>query len=948
MESVAASSPLQSEGYVCTIMLFVLSQLSNDEKLYLRLQTVWRDLWKELLDIFQQEADRLNVETLKHIKGLIAEEQPVSELAVQQMEQSKLSSEDCRMEMKLVDIFIADETADSLKATWQAKSTTPKYQKMLVARQKLPIWKHRREVVDTLNANQVTVLCAETGAGKSTQLPSFVLEEWLSTGRRCNILITQPRRISAISLAQRVSEELGEQRSELGKSGSLVGYAIRLESKVSAATRIRYITTGVLLRMFENNKNLDGVTCLFLDEVHERTMDLDLLFIAVRRLLKRRHDLKVILMSATVDAEKFSQYFGGAPILNISGRSFPVEVKFLEDAVEVAGRRNDDKTTSRNVEAQDDDIMDRNESERVKSLTIGLEAYSSQTRKVLAEYDEYKIDYSLIVDLVTAMATAERFSKYSKAILIFMPGIGEIRRLHQLMLSFPNFQSEWVVHLLHSSFSNEDLERAFEPAPGRHKKIVIATNIAETGITIPDVTAVIDTCREKIMRFDERRQLSRLTDSFVSRSSARQRRGRAARVQAGLCFHLVTRYRHDHLMLEEHVPEMLRLSLQDPILRIKIWNLGDIEQTMAEAFDPPPSKNLRRAIQLLKDVRALTENEALTSLGRQLAQLPLDIWLGKLVLYGVTFACLDATAFIAAMLSSKSPFLEGSRNEPAANAARIAFNKSGSDLLVGYRAYCGWRSASVAGKTHDFCRKNCLEQITLNQIEDQKMQLLTVLSDVGIISLNDEEQDALRQHRPSGRRGVRKSFFTVPERYNYYSDNDFAMNSVMAMSFYPKLLMREGKGWRNVANNQHVAISPKSVNHLQLKSIGSLSAPDSTSAGWLSFYQTLQTSVNQKKPTVFETSPVSECALAVLVGNDADFRMYAGAISIDGGRIRFTVRDWKTMAALKALRRGVQEAIRWFRQSNSSRQSMNTTAAKAEQHRRWLEIWQRIVQKLGS
>ena len=484
----------------------------------------------------------------------------------------------------------------------------------------------------------------------------------------------------------------------------------------------------------------------------------------------------------------------------------------------------------------------------------------------------------------------------------------------------PWFQNGWVVHLLHSSFSSDDLEKAFERPPARHGKIVIATNIAETGITIPDVTAVIDSCREKIMRFDERRQLSKLTEAFISRSSARQRRGRAARVQEGLCFHLVTRYRHDNLLLEHHVPEMLRLSLQDPILRIKVWNLGDIEQTLTEAFDPPTARNVRRAIQLLKDVNALTDTESLTSLGRQLAKLPLDIWLGKLVLHGVTFACLDAAVFIAAMLSATSPFTDSGRSDGRAVAARLAFSKGDSDLLLVYNAYCGWRRACLAGNVYDFCKKNFLNHSTLSQIEDQKVQLLVILSDASLLPLQESERASLRKSR-LGRKT--SEFFTIPSRFNLNSSNEFAVNSVVAMALYPKLLVRERHGWRNVANNQQVNISSTSINH---------KAPSLLATNWLSFYQTMQT--KSKNPTVFETGAVPEAAIVLLLG-DADFKMYAGVISLDGGRIRFSVRDWKTMIALKFLRTGIQEAL--ARSYRNVGVSLSPTDAK------WLDIWQRIV-----
>jgi ATP-dependent RNA helicase DHX29 len=921
MVTIATSSSQQSEGYLCTVVLFILSHSTKDDKPYLRLQTVWRDLWKELQEGKQDEMNRTDRDALRHIQSLIAGERLMQELEANERPKQKAPPKDSTERSNPLERRGFDHSPKALQSMWIEKTFTMRYQKMLEIRQQLPIWEHRDLIVDTISANQVSILCAETGAGKSTQVPSFILQKHLNDGQDCKVLITQPRRISAISLARRVSEELGEAKSEIGTRQSLVGYAIRLESKVTSSTRVTYVTTGVLLRMLESSRNLEEVDFLILDEVHERSMDLDLLFIALRRLLQRRQSLKIVLMSATVDARRFSEYFGDAPILNIPGRTFPVDIRYLEDAVELSQSRDNNITGPRVVETYEEDAIDRNESERTRSLTVGLESYSVQTRKTLAAYDEYKIDYSLIAQLIMTMSRDGTLSKYSwGAVLIFMPGIAEIRRLHQLIVSTPAFQSGWIVHLLHSSFSNDDLERAFERPPAHHRKIVIATNIAETGITIPDVTAVIDSCREKIMRFDERRQLSKLTEAFISRSSARQRRGRAARVQEGLCFHLITRYRHDNLLLEHHVPEMLRLSLQDPILRIKVWNLGDIEQTLTEAFDPPTSRNVRRAVQLLKDVNALTDSESLTPLGRQLAKLPLDIWLGKLVLHGVTFGCLDAAVFIAAMLSAKSPFTDNGRSDSRTVAAKIAFSKGNSDLLLVYNAYCAWRRACLAGNVHEFCRKNFLNHSTLSQIEDQKVQLLVTLSDASLLPLNESEKATLHKSR-FGRKT--SEFFPVPQRYNLNSSSEFAVNSVVAMALYPKLLVRERHGWRNVANNQQVNISNTSINYR------ALSSPPTN---WLSFYQTMQT--KSKNPTVFETGAVPEAAIVLLLG-DADFKTYAGVISLDGGRIRFSVRDWKTMIALKVLRTGIQEAL-----SHSYR---NVGFSLSPIDMKWLDIWQRIV-----
>ena len=327
-------------------------------------------------------------------------------------------------------------------------------------------------------------------------MPAFILEHELSKGKPCKIYCTEPRRISAISLARRVSEELGERKNDLGTSRSLVGYAIRLESNTSKETRLVYATTGIVMRMLEGSNDLHDITHIVLDEVHERTIDSDFLLIVLRKLMLRRPDLKVILMSATVDAERFSKYLDDAPVLNVPGRTFPVNIKYLEDAVELTGYTLDSTRQEKFVDIDDDvEIPDASLKHSANSEnTKALLGYDSKTRNTVAQIDEYRIDYELVTELLAKIAVDERLSRYSKAILVFLPGIGEIRQLNDMLIGHPVFSNNWHVYPLHSSIASEDQEAAFLVPPERIRKIVLATNIAETGITIPDVTCVVDTC----------------------------------------------------------------------------------------------------------------------------------------------------------------------------------------------------------------------------------------------------------------------------------------------------------------------------------------------------------------------------------------------------------------------------------------------------------------------
>lgn len=672
-------------------------------------------------------------------------------------------------------------------------------------------------------------------SGKSTQVPSFLLEHELSQGKPCKIYCTEPRRISAISLARRVSEELGENKGDLGTNRSLIGYAIRLESSTAKETRLVYATTGIVMRMLEGSKDLQEVTHLVLDEVHERSIDSDFLLIVLKRLMKQRHDIKVVLMSATVDAERFSNYLGGAPVLNVPGRTFPVQVKYLEDAVELTSYAPANSPADRMVDL-DDEGMESDGDGPKSEISKSLSGYSQATRGVLAQLDEYRIEFDLIVQLIAHIAKSETLQMYSRAILVFLPGIAEIRTLNDLLLGDPRFASTWLVYPLHSTIATEDQEAAFLVPPPGMRKIVLATNIAETGITIPDVTCVIDTGKHKEMRYDERRQLSRLVDTFISRANAKQRRGRAGRVQEGLCFHLFTKHRHDTLLSDQQTPEMLRLSLQDLAIRVKICKIGGIEETLGDALDPPTAKNIRRAIDALVDVRALTMAEELTPLGHQLARLPLDVFLGKLILLGSVFKCLDMALTVAAILSSKSPFTAPFGQRAQAHNAKMLFRRADSDLLTVYNAYLSWKrvcqSHGGLGKEFQFCRKNFLSQQTLANIEDLKGQLLVSLADSGFLSCTEEERRTLARLRfASGGRRRQQHFFDVPQRVDINSDNDLISASVIAWSFYPKLLVRDTpgtKGLRNIGNNQSISLHPSSVNRIQLD------------LKWLSYYHIMQ------------------------------------------------------------------------------------------------------------
>lgn len=503
MQNEATPDAAQSEAYISTAALFLIfSSTPKEEKTSLRLPAVWKAFWSELSTLKKREDMALDYEDLRDIRAMIDGSRNQTPKDASEGHTISLAPNFPRTDHlpKEQEAKTSQLPGDRLQALWRSKSSTPSFRNMLSQRAKLPIHHFKNDILQTIKENQIVIVCGETGCGKSTQVPNFILEHELLSGRACRIYCTEPRRISAISLARRVSEELGERKSDVGTSRSLVGYAIRLESKMTNDTRLVYATTGIVMRMLEASDDFGEITHLVLDEIHERSIESDFLLIVLRKLLKRRPTLKVVLMSATVDAVKFSSYFDGAPVLTVPGRTFPVESRFLEDALEETSFSNND--SSQDVPLIDDsDEADGSSGERTGSdLKNALKGYSAKTRSTLAKFNEYRVNYGLIQSLLEVIATSPKYAAFSKAILVFLPGIAEIRRLNSMLLGHNTFSSCWYIHSLHSTIAMEEQEKAFAIPPPGYRKIVLSTNIAETGVTIPDVTCVVDTGKHKEMR----------------------------------------------------------------------------------------------------------------------------------------------------------------------------------------------------------------------------------------------------------------------------------------------------------------------------------------------------------------------------------------------------------------------------------------------------------------
>nr|GAT48383.1 P-loop containing nucleoside triphosphate hydrolase protein [Mycena chlorophos] len=916
MVDVACHDENQAEHYISTVALHELTFPSHDSftvasaagtaTFFRLLPAVFRDLWEELEQARKLKTDALDRQVWAKMRTIIepkleAEVKTNSKILKQPLDNTAVSAQ--RNHGPLTDVV-----SEQLAAGFHARQSSVAYQEMLVHRNRLPIAQYRSEIIQTLEESQVLVLSGETGCGKSTQVPAFILEDQLSRGKPCKIYCTEPRRISATSLAVRVSRELGDAPNAVGTMSSLVGYSIRLESNTSRNTRLTFVTNGIALRMLEGGSASNGqgtafdeITHIIIDEVHERTIESDFLLIVLKTLVQQRSDLKIILMSATVDAEKISEFFGNCPTLHVPGRTFPVTCNFLEDAIELTrweinesspfARRLHDKFyrgkngwTEDNPAAAGDD-----EDDDTVQQNVSLEKrYSASTAATINLLDERLVPFDLIIRLLETVCFQDAtLRSYSTAILIFLPGIADIRRMNDILQEHPSFANGFKIYPLHSTLSSEDQGAVFD-VPIGCRKIVIATNIAETGITIPDITCVIDSGKHREMRFDEKRQISRLVETFVARSNAAQRRGRAGRVQRGLCFHLFTKLRHDTQLAEHPLPEMMRLSLSDLALRIKIMkvNLGtSIEDVLSRALDPPVSVNVQRAIAMLVEVGALTSLEDITPMGRLLSKLPTDVHLGKFLLTAALFKCLDPALTIAAALNAKSPFITPFGHEQEADRAKIAFRIDNSDFMTIHNAFSSWRRTNPS-HVRRFCRENYLSHQNLQQIEDLRQQFLAYLVDSGFIRVDKQFIRDLSRSR-YGRNKTR--FVYVPEDLDANAGNIHLLNASLTAGLFPKILSIDPSNGqlKTITNNQLAAFHPSSVNFSR--------RPTDFGVNHLVYF----TLMHSKKLYAWETGPSDDIAMLLLCG-EADFKLTSNSVFIDR-KVKFQVPP-RCNAALKVLR----------------------------------------------
>ncbi|XP_072164238.1 LOW QUALITY PROTEIN: putative ATP-dependent RNA helicase DHX57 [Diadema setosum] len=847
-----------------------------------------------------------------------------------------------------------DEEKDNrrLKDQFRRSQTSSAYKAMMGRRETLPAWKEQDNILETLDEYQVLVVSGATGCGKTTQVPQFILDTSLKKKgpELCNIICTQPRRISATAVAERVAKE------RTTRIGDIVGYQIRLENKQSSSTRLTFCTTGILLRRLESDPELSGVSHVIVDEVHERSEESDFLMMVLRDMLPQRPDLRVILMSATLNADLFSQYFFNCPVINIPGKTFPVDQYFLEDAIEFTGyvldensplarplKRSNAAPSEASARAlgkvryadleEDiaaafaqttftpaaDNVRDSNLT--VPQMTLRYSEYEMSTIKTLATIDPEKLNNDLIEELVKWIVDGDHEYPKDGAILIFLPGMGEISDLYEQLQSSlcgPRKKKKYKLVPLHSSLSSDEQNAAFDKPQEGVTKIVIATNIAETSITIDDIVYVIDAGRMKEKRYDSGKRMESLETVWVSKANAMQRRGRAGRVAAGVCFHLFTNHTFGHVLRDQQQPEIQRIPLEQLVLRIKILDVFQgyhVKDVLNKLLEPPKTESIDDAVQRLQDLGALSVDQDLTSLGYHLASLPVDVRIGKLMLFGAIFQCLDPVLTIAASLSFRSPFMAPFDKRDQADKKRLDFAVGNSDHLTLLRAYKGWTTALDRSNYfgYRYCHENFLSVKTLQMIASMKHQFAELLGSIGFVDVGMSARQMDRKSNGFGDMILKACHPQV----NTNANNDRLIVAVLCAALYPnvvQVLTPEAK--YSLTSSGAIPMNPKAQElKFKTKDDGYVNVHPKSVNFQVRYYESpylvFLEKVKTSKVYIRDCSMVSVYPLLLFGGCELNIDLKAGEfiISLDSGWIQFKVKSIEVGELMRELRRELDQLL---------------------------------------
>lgn len=553
----------------------------------------------------------------------------------------------------------------------------------------LPVSERRDEIAKAIREHQVVIVAGETGSGKTTQLPKICLD--LGRGVRGTIGHTQPRRLAARTVAQRIADEVG---SPLGDT---IGYTVRFTDQASDRTLVKLMTDGILLAEIQRDRRLLRYDTLILDEAHERSLNIDFLLGYLRELLPRRPDLKVIVTSATIEPERFAAHFAGAPIVEVSGRTYPVEIRYRPLEVEIP-----------RDEVDDPDDPDH-------------EVVRTQMRD----------QTEAIVD-----AIGELENEPPGDVLVFLSGEREIRDTSEVLRGVVDSNTE--VLPLYARLPTAEQQRVFAP---RHagRRIVLATNVAETSLTVPGIRYVVDPGTARISRYSRRTKVQRLPIEPISQASAAQRAGRSGRTAPGVCIRLYSE--EDFAARPRYTdPEILRTNLAAVILQMAALNLGDIETF--PFLDPPDRRSIRDGVQLLQELGAFDTAGTITDVGRRLAQLPVDPRLGRMILQADTEGCVREILVLAAALSIPDPRERPADRDEAARQKHARFADEHSDFVsyLNLWRYLGEQRKALSGNAfRRMCRDEFLHYLRIREWQDLVGQLRSIAKDLGIKESTDVE-----------------------------------------------------------------------------------------------------------------------------------------------------------------------------------------------------------------
>ncbi|XP_062002678.1 probable pre-mRNA-splicing factor ATP-dependent RNA helicase DEAH2 isoform X1 [Rosa rugosa] len=559
----------------------------------------------------------------------------------------------------------------SLINRWTGKPFSQRYYEILEKRKTLPVWHQKEEFFQVLKKSQSLILVGETGSGKTTQIPQFVLEavdRESSDKSRKMIACTQPRRVAAMSVSRRVAEEMDV------TIGEEVGYSIRFEDCSSARTVLKYLTDGMLLREAMTDPLLERYSVIILDEAHERTLATDVLFGLLKEVLKNRPDMKLVVMSATLEAEKFQGYFNGAPLMKVPGRLHPVEIFYTE------------------------------EPER---------------------------DY-----LEAAIRTVVQIHMYETPgdILVFLTGEEEIedacRKINKEVSNLGDQVGPVKVVPLYSTLPPAMQQKIFDAAPPpateggpAGRKIVVSTNIAETSLTIDGIVYVIDPGFSKQKVYNPRVRVESLLVSPISKASAHQRSGRAGRTQPGKCFRLYTEKSFHNDLVPQTYPEILRSNLANTVLTLKKLGIDDLVHF--DFMDPPAPETLMRALEVLNYLGALDDDGNLTKLGEIMSEFPLDPQMSKMLVVSPEFNCSNEILSISAMLSVPNCFVRPREAQKAADEAKARFGHIDGDHLTLLNVYHAYKQNN---EDPSWCYENFVNQRALKSADNVRQQLVRIMA----------------------------------------------------------------------------------------------------------------------------------------------------------------------------------------------------------------------------